>query len=242
MPRPVLPILQALTVPALLLFLSLSTPIPTLGAPAPKPSRYPLRVHVLASDTSYKTPRSDPGDSAVCDAIDGILDTVSPSPYGPVTLTGVSSDPCSLHPEMVTGSLFNLDEDPVFSGEGRADLVSPPNTTQGFSFHYDNCGRMRVNTGFQSLPARWKEPGKKLEVLIPSDEIPANGRPLKPQRCTLTVTLHDFVYLLLRNGTIIQISQEDYWKKPVLRAFLTSTVQTVQKRPEQFAVPARPTN
>jgi hypothetical protein len=154
----------------------------------------------------------DPAGSAVCDAIEGVLDTVSPSPYGPVTLTGVSGDPCSLHPEMVTGSLFDLDEDPVFSGEGRADLVSPPTTTQGLSFHYDNCGRMRVNTGFQSLPARWKQPGKKLEVLIPSDEIPANGRPLKPQRCLLTVTVHDFVYLLLRNGAIVQVSQEDYWK------------------------------
>ena len=239
MPRPVLPNLQLLTVPALLLFLSLSTQ--TLSAGAPKPSRYPLRVHILASDTSYKTPRSDAGDSAVCDAIDGILDTVSPSPFGPVTLTGVSGDPCSLHPEMVTGSLFNLDEDPVFSGEGRADLVTPPTTTQGFSFHYDNCGRMRVNTGFQSLPARWKEPGKKLEVLIPSDEIPTNSRPLKPQRCTLTVTLHDYVYLLLRNGAIIQISQEAYSKKPALRVFLTSTVQTVHPRSEQFTTPAHPT-
>ena len=240
MPRPVLPTLQALAIPALLLSLSLSAQ--TVGSHAPKPSHYPLRVHILASDASFKTPRMSPGDSAVCDAIDGILDTVSPSPYGPVTLTGVSGDPCSLHPEMVTGSLFDLDEDPVFSGEGRADLVSPPTTTQGFSFHYDNCGRMRVNTAFQSLPARWKEPGKKLEVIIPSDEIPTNGRPLKPQRCTLTVTMHDFVYLLLRNGAIIQISQEDYWKKPVLRAFLTSTVQTVQKRPEQFTVPAHPIN
>jgi hypothetical protein len=244
MPRPVLPTLQALAIATLLLSLSLSaqTVSQPVGPHAPKPSRYPLRVHVLASDTSYRTPTTGPEDSAACDAIDGILDAVSPSPYGPVSLTGVSSDPCSLHPEMVTGRVFDLDEDPVFSGEGRADLVSPPTSTQGFSFHYDNCGRMRVTNSFQSLPARWKQPGKKLEVIIPSDEIPANGRPLKPQRCTLTVTMHDFVYLLLRNGSIIQISQEDYWKKPVLRAFLTSNVQTVQKRPEQFTVPAHPTN
>ena len=239
MPRPVLPVLKSLAVPALLLSLSLVTP--TAGARPPKPSRYPLRVHVLASDASYKTPRMSPGESAACDAIEGVLDVVSPSPYGPVSLTGISGDPCSLHPEMVTGRVFDLDEDPVFSGEGRADLVSPPTTTQGFSFRYDNCGRMRVNTGFQSLPARWKSPGKKLEVLIPSDEIPANGRPLKPQRCILTVTMHDFVYLLLRNGAIVQVSQDAYWKKPALRVFLTSTVQTVQKRPDQFTTPAHPT-
>ena len=239
MPRPVLPVLKSLAVPALLLSLSLATP--TAGARPPKPSRYPLRVHILTSDASYKTPRMDAGESAACDAIEGVLDVVSPSPYGPVSLTGISGDPCSLHPEMVTGRVFDLDEDPVFSGEGRADLVSPPTTTQGFSFRYDNCGRMRVNTGFQSLPARWKEPGKKLEVLIPSDEIPANGRPLKPQRCILTVTVYDFVYLLLRNGAIVQISQEDYRKKPALRIFLTSTVQTIQKRPDQFTTSAHPT-
>jgi hypothetical protein len=78
MPRPVLPILQALAIPALLLPLSL--PAQTVGHPPPKPSRYPLRVHVLASDTSYRTPTTGPQDSAACDAIDGILDTVSPSP------------------------------------------------------------------------------------------------------------------------------------------------------------------
>ncbi len=96
--------------------------------------------------------------------------------------------------------------------------------------------------GFTSLPARWKSPGRKLEVLIPSDRIPANGRLVPPERCTLTVTLHDFVYLLLRNGSLIEISQEDYWKKPALRIFLSGRSPAIQPRLQQYTIPAHPTH
>jgi hypothetical protein len=183
-----------------------------------------------------------PGDSVVCDQIEGMIDSISPNPGGPISLTGLSGDPCSLHPEMVTGRLLNVtDDDPVFSGAGRGDLVSPPLTTQGLSFQYDNCSRVRVHPGFQSLPARWKKPGQRLEVLIPSDEIPQEGRPLPPVRCTFTVTMHDFVYLLLRNGKLIEVSQEDYRERPALRMFLSGVRLAVQPRPQQFTVPAHPT-
>jgi hypothetical protein len=101
---------------------------------------------------------------------------------------------------------------------------------------------VRVRPGFQSLPARWKKPGQKLEVLIPSDDIPVSGRPLPPIRCSFTVTLYDFVYLLLRNGKLVEVSQEDYWKRPVLRAFLSGEVPTVQQRLDEFTVPAHPTH
>jgi hypothetical protein len=211
------------------------------GAGSPNPAKYPLRIHVLAADESHKTPRMSPGDSVVCDEIEGMLDSISPNPGGPISLTGLSGDPCSLHPEMVTGRLLDItDDDPVFSGAGRADLVSPPSTTQGLSFQYDNCSRVRVHPGFQSLPARWKKPGQKLEVLIPSDEIPQEGRPLPPVRCTFTVTLHDFVYLLLRNGKLIEVSQEVYQERPALRMFLSGIPLAVQPRSEQFTVPAHP--
>jgi hypothetical protein len=99
---------------------------------------------------------------------------------------------------------------------------------------------VRVHPGFQSLPARWKKPGQRLEVLIPSDEIPQEGRPLPPLRCTFTVTLHDFVYLLLRNGKLIEVSQEDYRERPALRMFLSGVRLAVQPRPQQFTVPAHP--
>jgi hypothetical protein len=211
------------------------------GARNPNLSKYPLRLHVLASDETHMTPRMSPAESVACDEIDDMLSSISPNPGGPISLSGVSRDPCSLHPEIVAGGLLDItDSDPVFSGEGRGDLVSPPATTQGITFQYDNCSRVRVRPGFQSLPARWKKPGKQLEVLIPSDDIPVNGRPLPPVKCSFTATMHDFVYLLLRNGKLIEVSQEDYWKKPVLRILLSGSPTTVQQRLEQFTVPAHP--
>jgi hypothetical protein len=241
MSRPGLPLSlsRLLWVLAVLLFVSgLATPA---GAWKPNMAKYPLRIHVLASDATHKTPRMSPGDSAVCDAIDGMVSSISPNPGGPISISGLSGDPCSLHPELVTGRLLNpQDDDPVFSGEGRGDLISPPTTAQGMTFHYDNCSRVRVLNGFQSLPARWKKPGEKLEVLIPSDDIPVNGRPLPPVRCSFSVTMHDFVYLLLRNGKLIEVSKEEYWQKPALRVFLDGRPQVVQVRPEQFTVSAHP--
>jgi hypothetical protein len=225
---------------ALFVFALLSIPA---GARKPNLSKYPLRVHVLASDETHVTPRMSPAQSVVCDTIDDMLSSVSPNPGGPITVSGVSGDPCSLHPEITAGRLMDVGNDPpVFSGEGRGDLVSPPSTTQALTFHYDDCTRVRVHPGFQSLPARWKKPGQKLEVLVPSDDIPVSGRPLPPIRCSFTVNLHDFVYLLLRNGKLVEVSQADYWKRPVLRAFLSGEVPTVQERLNQFTVPAHPTH
>jgi hypothetical protein len=209
-------------------------------ARGPKLSRYPLRLHVLASDETHKTPRMNPADSVACDSIEGMLDSISPNPGGPITLAGLSGDPCSFHPEMITGRLLNVqDYDPVFSGSGRGDLVSPPAGTQGISFSYNNCSRIRVHPGFQSLPARWKKPGKSLEVLVPSDAIPDSGRPLPPVRCTFAVTPHDFVYLLLRTGRLIEVSQDAYLQRPALRIFLNGTAETVQRRPD-YTLPAHP--
>jgi hypothetical protein len=209
------------------------------GAGGPRLEKYPLRVHVLASDETHRTPRMSPTESVTCDEIEGMLDSISPNPGGMISISGVSSDPCSLHAEYVVGRLMDLpDQDPVFSGTGRGDLVTPPGGTQGLTFQYDNCVRVRVHPGFESLPARWKKPGKTLEVLMPSDDIPVSGHPLPPVKCSLNVTLHDFVYLLLRNGKIVEVSQEAYWEKPALRVFLSGVAETVQ--PRQFTVPAYP--
>src|SRR6202012_3819592 len=98
------------------------------------------------------------------------LDSISPNPGGPVTLSGVSSDPCLYHADIVAGRFLDLpDQDPVYSGEGRGDLVSPPAATEGMTFQYDNCVRVRVRPGFEALPAPWKQRGRRLEVLIPAD-------------------------------------------------------------------------
>jgi hypothetical protein len=212
------------------------------GARTPNLKKYPLRVHVLSSGATHKTPRMSPAEGLVCDEISGMMDSVGPSMAGPLSLSGVSGDPCSLHPEIMVGRLLNIDddEDPVYSGEGQGDLVSPPTTTQGVTFKYDNCVRVRVHPGFESLPARWKKQGTRLEVLVPSDDIPVSGRPLPPVKCSFNVTLHDWVYLLLKDGRLIRVSQELYQQKPALRDFLSGRPETIQRRLEEFTVPAHP--
>ena len=172
MPRPGLPHARSVTILSLVLCASLcATP---LNARRPDLSKYPLRVHVLAADESYRTPRMKPGLPASCDAVDGMLSSISLDSGGPVSLNGFSGDPCAIGPDFMRGGMLDTrDEDPVFSGSGRADLVSPPITTQGFTFHYDNCSRVRVPPGFQSLPARWKKPVRSSKSSFPPTRSPS---------------------------------------------------------------------
>ena len=238
MTRPVLHHLTAIAV-----FTSALLCVERADARTPDPSHYPLHLHVLSSDSTYRTPRMNPGIPASCDNVDGVLSSISIDSGGPVSLNGFSGDPCAVGPDFMRGGMLdNHDYDPVFSGTGRGDLVTPPSITQGLTFRYGNCGRVRVPAGFTSLPARWKSPGRKLEVLIPSDRIPIKGRPVPPERCTFTVTLHDFVYLLLHNGALIEVSQADYWRKPALRIFLSGRPQSIQSRTQQYTIPAHPSH
>jgi hypothetical protein len=225
----------------MLLALSLCALAAPLAARPPKPSRYPLRVHILASDTTSRAERMQPGEAVACDAIEDMVSSIDPDPEAPISVSGLSSDPCALHAGLIAGRLMGASHDYYYSGSGRADLVSPPRATQGFSFQYGDCNRLRVFPGFQSLPARWKKPGTTLELLLPSDDIPSGGRPLPPARCTLTVTLHSFVYLLLRNGALVEVSEDAYWKHPALRTFLSGNPETAQQRVKEFTVSAHPT-
>ncbi len=177
--------------------------------------KYPLHLHVLAIDDTHRTPRLQPQwCSGSVPAVVGDAGGLGAAQPG---------DPCGS-----SGSLsFGGDED--FSGGGRADLVTPPAGTQALSFSYEGCGRVRVPPGFQGLPARWKKPGK-LEVLIPSDRIEVGARATPANRCTLTATLHEFVYLRMQNGSMLKVSQEAYLRKPALRAFLSGGAETLQPR------------
>ena len=186
-------------------------------------------MHVLASDETHRTPRMSPGEAVACDGVEAMLSSVNSNSEAPFSVLGVSSDPCSLNAGVVVGALLNLDQEPVFSGEGRGDLVTPPGSTVGVSFRYDDCLRVRVHPGFTSLPARWKKPGR-LEVLFPSDAIPVRGKPLPPVRCSLRVTTHDFVYLRLNDGKIVEVSREFYQSKPALRVFLSGGAEVVKQR------------
>jgi hypothetical protein len=189
-----------------------------------KPEKYPLRLHVLAIDNTRPTMRLQPN---WCSG------TV-PNFGADVSASGTSGDtggsPCS------SGGAATFGGDDDFSGGGRGDLVTPSSgssasasSTQALSFTYDGCSRVRVPPGFQGLPARWKRPGK-LEVLIPSDKMTVDDRPAPTQRCTLTATLQEFVYLRMRNGALLKVSQEAYVRRPALRKFLSGGAETLQPR------------
>jgi len=181
-----------------------------------KPSKYPLRLHVLAIDDTRPTMRLQPNwCSTSMPNMGADLSTVGS--------TGDQTSPCG------SGGSATFGGDDDFSGAGRGDLVTPPSGTQALSFTYDGCSRVRVPPGFQSLEARWKKHGK-LEVLIPSDAIAGNDRPLPTQKCTFTAKVEEFVYLRMRNGNLLKVSQEAYTRKPALRVFLSGGSETLQPR------------
>jgi hypothetical protein len=196
---------------------------PAATAPA-KPAKYPLRLHVLAIDDTHKTVRMQPNWCA------GSL----PDPDAGGAGGGCGND--------ASTSLGGGDDD--FTGSGRADLVSPPDGTVGMDFTYEGCNRVRVAPGFQGLQARWIKPGKKLEVLVPTDAV--TDGPDHLARCTLKVTAQEFVYLRLHNGTIIKVSQAAYWKKPSLRMYLSGGSEQLERRRntvvsvKELARPAQP--
>jgi hypothetical protein len=199
---------------ALLLSLGCAVSYAQNARAARKAAAYPLRLHVLAIDDAHPTVRLQPNWCSL---------TVADVGNTPGTAGG-GADPCAN-----SGSMgFGGDDD--FSGAGRADLVTPPSGTQALSFTYEGCSRMRIPSGFQGLSARWKKPEKKLEVLVPTDAIVAADRPLPTEKCTVTVTMRDFVYLRLRSGSLVEVTQEAYFNRPALRRFLSGGAQTLETR------------
>ncbi len=187
----------------------------TLGAASAQqePNRnYPLRLHVLAVDETHRTARLQPN----------WCSTSIPN-FG-ADPGAAQADPCSSG-----GATLTFSDSDGFSGTGRADLVTLPAGTQALSFSYEGCSRVRVPTGFQGLFARWKKPGK-LEVLIPSDSISVATPTPPAQRCTLTVAMHEFVYLRLKDGSLLRVSQEAFARKPALRVFLSGGSEILQPR------------
>jgi len=175
--------------------------------PAPAhAAKWPLRLHVLAIDDTHRTVRMQPNwsSASVPDVSDG---AITPAQGGGATLGGGDDD---------------------FSGAGRADLVTPPDSTVGINFTYEGCSRVRVAAGFQGLEARWKKPGSKLEVMIPTEEIADGKVPMR--RCTLDLVTQELIYLRLPNGKIVRVTQEDYRKKPALRRFLSGPSETLKRR------------
>lgn len=181
-----------------------------------KPSKYPLRLHILAIDSTHPTVRMQPNWCS------GSVPSFGGEVGGS---TGEQGIPCGGSSGYTT---FGGEND--LSGSGRADLVTPPvGNAQGLNFSYEGCSRVRVAPGFHALPARWKS-RVKLEVVIPTDSITGEDRTMPTQKCTFKVSLQEFVYLRLASGAIVNVSQEAYLRKPSLRMFLSGAPETLQQR------------
>ena len=85
-----------------------------------------------------------------------------------------------------------------FYGGGEANLLLSPGA-QAIDFQYADC-QDRVSVlvaGFHKyIVAKWKKPGKELEVLLPHSN---PGKPINSKdsytKCTFKVVTHDFVFV-----------------------------------------------
>ncbi|MBV9759185.1 MAG: hypothetical protein JO340_01360 [Acidobacteriaceae bacterium] len=82
-------------------------------------------------------------------------------------------------------------------GEGRANLYEN-SEARGFDYSF-RCGeRLMTSSGFETYLARWKKPGRELELVLP-----VMGNPNAAKSCSLKVELKNSVYLR-HNGSLEQ--------------------------------------
>ncbi len=82
-------------------------------------------------------------------------------------------------------------------GEGRANLFENSDP-HGFDFSYRCEQRLMVSDGYETYLARWKKPGRELEVLLP---VPG-GKPGAMSSCDLQVTLKPDSVYVRHNGLL----------------------------------------
>jgi hypothetical protein len=84
----------------------------------------------------------------------------------------------------------------MVDGEGRANLFENGNPL-GFDFNY-RCGeRLRGSAGHETYLARWKKPGKSLEILLPQF-----GKPGSYDACELKVIMKQDTVYVRQNGVL----------------------------------------
>ncbi len=89
-------------------------------------------------------------------------------------------------------------------GEGRANLFESGEPL-GFDFSY-RCGqRLMVSPGFETYPARWKKPGRALEILQPQF-----GRPGAYDTCELKVEMKVDTVYHRHNGLLGEVPAAKY--------------------------------
>jgi hypothetical protein len=84
----------------------------------------------------------------------------------------------------------------MVDGEGRANLYEN-GEPRGFDFSYHCMDRLRTSAGFETYMARWKKPGKEIEILLP-----VFGKPGAMEGCSLLVDMKDNMAYARHNGLL----------------------------------------
>lgn len=82
-------------------------------------------------------------------------------------------------------------------GEGRANLYENSQPI-GFDFSYTCGARLMGSPGYETYMARWKKPGRVLEILLPV----LGGKPGEMDSCELKVLLKQDTVYVKHNGLI----------------------------------------
>jgi hypothetical protein len=84
----------------------------------------------------------------------------------------------------------------VADGEGRANLYEN-GQPRGFDFSYQCSDRLRSSPGYETYLARWKKPGRTLEILLPQF-----GKPGAMDGCELKVEMKESMAYYKHNGLL----------------------------------------
>ena len=82
-------------------------------------------------------------------------------------------------------------------GEGRANLFEN-GQPKGFDFSYQCGTRILASDGYETYMARWKKPGRELEILLPV----MGGKPGEMNACDLKVGLKEDTVYHRHNGLL----------------------------------------
>src|SRR5580698_7191217 len=91
----------------------------------------------------------------------------------------------------------------MVDGEGRANLFEN-GEPRGFEFSYQCEDRLRVSSGYETYMARWKKPGRVLEILLPQF-----GKPGAEDGCELKVLMKDTAFFK-HNGLLGEEPAADF--------------------------------
>jgi hypothetical protein len=94
------------------------------------------------------------------------------------------------------GSISSLDQ---VDGMGGGDLFENSQPL-GFDFNYDCSQPITPMPGYETFMARWKKPGRVIEILMPV----MGGKPGDMNSCELNVTMKQDTVYVRRNGGVIE--------------------------------------